>query len=84
MRKTTKGHGAVGAVLTAAGVAGIMLLLAGCLLLGYFGGETDVFVTGFVLVYVLGLLTVAVGVTAALIRRIREIRGGEEDEAKKY
>ena len=84
MRKTTKGHGAVGAVLAAAGVAGIMLLLAGCLLLGYFGGETDVFVTGFVLVYALGLLAVAVGVTAALIRRIREIRGGEEDEAKKY
>lgn len=84
MRKTTKGHGLPGSVLAAAAVAGVMLLLAGGLLLGYFGGETQGFATGFVVVYVLLLLAVAVGVIAALVQRWREVKGGEEDEAKKY
>ena len=46
MRKTTKGHGLAGAFASAALVAGVMLLLAGGLLLGYFGGREDAFATG--------------------------------------
>ena len=85
MRQTTQGHGLSGAVLIAAVVAALMLLLAGGLLIGYFGGGgTDTLATGFVVVYALMLLAVAVGVFAALYQRWREVRGGEEDEAKKY
>lgn len=85
MRKTTKDHGLSGAVLVALIVAAVMLLLAGGLLVGYFGGGgTDAFATGFVVIYALILLAIAVGVIAALVQRWREVRGGEEDEAKKY
>lgn len=84
MRKTTKGHGLTGAVLAAVMIAAIMLLLAGGLLISYFGGEADAFATGLVVVYALVFLAIAVGVVVALIQRWREVRGGEEDEAKKY
>lgn len=87
MRKTTKGHGLLaGAVITAAVVA-LMLLLTGILLAGYFDigmDGADGLVTGLVVVYVLAFLAVAAGVVAALVQRWREVRGGEEDEAKKY
>ncbi len=84
MRKTTKGHGLTGAVLAAVIVAAVMLLLAGGLLLGYFGEAPDVFAAGLVVIYALIFLAVGVGVVAALIQRWREVRGGEEDDARKY
>ena len=84
MRKTTKGHGLAGAFASAALVAGVMLLLAGGLLLGYFGGREDAFATGAVVLCALVYLAIAVGVVAALIQRWREIKRGEEDEARKY
>ncbi|MGE4276305.1 MAG: hypothetical protein AB7E30_03895 [Lawsonibacter sp.] len=84
MRKTTKGHGLTGAVLAAVVVAAVMLLLAAGLLISYFGGESEAFETGLVVVYALVFLAIAVGVVVALIQRWREVRGGEEDEAEKY
>ena len=84
MRKTTRGHGMAGAVAVALLVAGLMVLLAVAMLPGYFGGRTDGAATALVLVYVLLLLAVAVGVIAALVQRWREVKGGEEDEARKY
>lgn len=84
MRKTTKGHGLTGAFVAAALVAGVMLLLAGGLLIGYFGGNETFFVTWAVVLCALLYLAVAVGVVVAFIQRWREIRGGEEDEARKY
>lgn len=84
MRKTTKGHGMAGAVVIAVVVALAMLLLATVLLISYFGGNTNMFATGLIMVYVLVLLTIAVGVVIALIQRWREVQGGEEDDAKKY
>lgn len=86
MRKTTKGHGMAGAVLAAAVVVGIVLLLTLGLAAVYFGqGEDPQWAaTGIVLLYILLGLAVAVGVIVALVQRWREIRGGEEDEARKY
>ena len=85
MRKTTKGHGLPGAAVTAVLVAVLAMLFAGFLLAACFGGgETDTLATGLVTVYALLCLAVAIGVIAALIQRWREVRGGEEDEAKKY
>lgn len=85
MRKTTKGHGLMGAVLVAAAVAALMLLLAGALLGGCFEMRgADGLATALVVVYALILLAIAAGVVIALIQRWREVRGGEEDEARKY
>jgi len=84
MRKTTKGHGLSGAILVTVVVAAVTVLLAGGLLMGYFSGNTNGFATGIVVVYALIFLAIAGGVIAALIQRWKEIKGGEEDEAKKY
>ncbi|MEA4934447.1 MAG: hypothetical protein VB071_12835 [Lawsonibacter sp.] len=84
MRKITKGHGLTGAFLAAVVIAAIMLLLAAGLLISYFGEGADAFTTGLVVVYALVFLAISVGVVIALIQRWREVRGGEEDEAKKY
>lgn len=85
MRKTTKGHGLAGAVIAAVLVAGIVLLRTLILAIGYFGeGGAGWMMTAVVLLYVLAGLAIAAGVIVALVQRWREVRGGEEDEARKY
>lgn len=84
MRKTTDDrHGFRGAVVITVLTVVAMVLLAGAMLTDGFG-EGGVFLDGVVLVYALLFLAVAVGVVIALVQRRREIKGGEEDEAKKY
>jgi hypothetical protein len=85
MQKTTKGPGLLGGILAAAGTLVVMVLYAGSLLVEYFchTGES-LFITGLVLVGVLLCAGVAVGVVVALIQRIREVKHGEEEQAKKY
>ena len=70
--------------MTAVIVAAFMGLLAVVMLAGYFSGGTDRAAAVVVLLCALIYLAIAVGVIAALIQRLREIRGGEEDEARKY
>ena len=72
MRKTTDGKGFAGAVTVTILVAGFMFLL------------TEPFATGVILFTAFIYLAVAVGVLIALYQRWKEIKGGEEDEAKKY
>ena len=40
--------------------------------------------TGFLVVYALAVGAIIAGVVAALCQRLREIRGGEEEDARKY
>ncbi len=84
MRKTTDGKGFAGAVVITILVAGFMFLLTGAMLAGYFGGLTEPFATGVILFTAFIYLAIAAGVIVALFQRWKEIRGGEEDEAKKY
>ena len=84
MRKTTDGKGFAGAVVITILVAGFMFLLTGAMLAGYFGENPEPFATGVILFTAFLYLAVAVGVIVALFQRWKEIRGGEEDEAKKY
>lgn len=85
MRKTTKGHGMAGAVIAAILVGGLVFLLTVTLAVEYFGESgTHWTMTALVLAYVLAGLAVVGGIIAALIQRWREVRGGEEDEARKY
>ena len=84
MQKNTDGKGFAGAVTVTILVAGFMFLLTGAMLAGYFGGLTEPFATGVILFTAFIYLAVAVGVLIALYQRWKEIKGGEEDEAKEY
>ena len=84
MRKTTEGHGLVGAVIAAVVTVLLMVLLAGAMLGDYFGDGGGPFAAGVIVLSALLCLAVAVGVIAALIQRWREVKKGEEDEARKY
>ncbi len=84
MRKNTDGKGFAGAVVITILVAGLMFLLTGALLAGYFGGFTEPFATGIILFTAFVYLAIAAGVVIALYQRWKEIQGGEEDEAKQY
>ena len=84
MRKKTDGKGFAGAVVITILVAGLMFLLTGALLAGYFGGFTEPFATGIILFTAFVYLAIAAGVVIALYQRWKEIQGGEEDEAKQY
>ena len=84
MRKNTDGKGFAGAVVITILVVGLMFLLTGALLAGYFGGFTEPFATGIILFTAFVYLAIAAGVVIALYQRWKEIQGGEEDEAKQY
>ncbi len=85
MRKTTKGHGLTTSALVAILVIAVIAFIVGGLLYGFFGhGNPEGFATAFVIVYALLGLAVIAGIVAALVQRIREVRGGEQDEARKY
>lgn len=84
MRKITSGKGFAGAVVITVLMAAFMFLLTGAMLAAYFGDNPEPFATGVILFTAFLYLAVAVGVIAALFQRWKEIKGGEEDEAKKY
>lgn len=63
-------------------VLGIFLATILFPLLGESYGEW--IAVGFLLIYALVIVAVIVGVAAALCQRLREIEGGEEEDAKRY
>ena len=83
MRKTTdRSKKTVGAVLAAGFFILIVLACLAFLLLPLLPWGTSLWAA--VVLCVLPLAAVLIGVVAVLIQRLREIEGGEEDEAKKY
>ena len=82
MRKSTEGRGPV--IVAALGTVVVALLFFGSLLWVMLEEEPIPAVIGIMVVY--GLLAVAIvaGVLYAMVQRLREIQGGEEDEARKY
>ena len=90
MRKTTdqKGHGLVGGVIVTVLVVVLVLLVLAALFQAF--GPVFPFLTelgaafGVMLFYAGTILAVGIGVVIALSQRWKEIKGGEEDEAKKY
>lgn len=88
MRKTTdkKGHGLLGSVIVTVLVVGSILLILAFLLqtlgpaIPLLGGSG----LGILLFYIGAILAVGIGVVVALYQRWKEVKGGEEDEAKKY
>lgn len=90
MRRNFRGKGFVGAVFMTGLTVGLMVLLIGAVLNGYFevtwlfGEPPGPLVTGMALLMVVLFVAVAVGAVKALYQRWKEIEKGELDEASKY
>lgn len=83
MQKTTRKKWT--AILCAAVIVGVLGLFLAAILFPLVGQAVgEAVAMGFLLVYGLAVVAVIVGVLAALRQRLKEIRGGEEDAAKKY
>lgn len=82
MRKSTKGRGAV--IAAALGTVIVAVLFFGSILWVMLEEEPIPAVLGIMAVYALLAIAIIVGVLCAMVQRLREIQGGEEDEARKY
>ena len=58
--------------------------LLGGLVAAIVTADGDGLAAALLVLYALMFLAIAAGVIAALVQRWREVRGGEEDEARKY
>lgn len=85
MPKSTKNRSGIrGAVLAAAGTVVVVLVFVGSLLWTMAEAEPLPAALGIMAVYALFGAAVVIGVVYALMQRLREIQGGEADEARKY
>lgn len=82
MRKSTKGRGPV--IVAALGTVVVALLFFGSLLWVMLEEEPIPAVIGIMAVYAILGIAIIVGVLYAMVQRLREIQGGEEEDAKKY
>ena len=84
MPKDTKRKRMLGAALSALIVGGTILMITVCMLLDYFGSGGRGLETVVILISAALFLVIVAAVAVAFVQRLREIRRGEEDEAKKY
>ena len=80
--KTRKAAGALVCAAVIIGLLSVFLAVMIFPLLTVGVGETAA--VGIIIFYSIIILAVIIGIIAALISRLREINGGEEEEAKKY
>ena len=71
-------------VLAALGTILVVFILVGTMLWAFSAGGADTIAVGVMALYGVVGLAVVGGVLAALIQRLREIKRGEEEDAKKY
>ena len=81
MQKSTKGRGPV--IAAALGTVVVALLFFGSLLWVMLEEEPIPAVIGIMVVYAVLGIAIVVGVLRAMVQRLREIEGGEEEDAKK-
>ena len=80
-----RGPSRLAVVLAAAGTCGVVLVLVGTLLWAFLaGGGVDTFAVGIMVLYALAGAAVMAGVVAAMVQRLREIKKGEEEDARRY
>lgn len=81
-----KGSGKLGSTICAVVVVAVMLGIVVSLIafLRLVDGEGGLFVSVFFALYIIADVAVAIGVSVALFLRFREMKRGEEEEAKKY
>lgn len=81
---TDRRRGALEAVIAAAGTALVVVLFIGSLLWVMLEEGPVPAAVGIMIVYGLFGAAVVIGVFAAMFQRLREIRKGEEENARKY
>ncbi|MCI6054593.1 hypothetical protein [Dysosmobacter sp.] len=81
---TDRRRGALGAVIAATGTALVVVLFIGSLLWVMLEEGPVPAAVGIMIVYGLFGAAVVIGVFAAMFQRLREIRKGEEENARKY
>ena len=81
---TERRSGALGAVIAATATALIVVLFVGSLLWVMLEEGPVPAAVGIMVVYGLFGAAVVIGVFAAMVQRLREIRKGEEADARKY
>ena len=82
---TEKRPGRLAPVLAALATVAVVLIFVGTLLWTFLAaGGMDTIGVGIMAIYVLIGLAVIGGVLAAMVQRLREIAGGEEEDARKY
>lgn len=84
MPGNTKGKGRLAVVVTAVGTVASALLFFGSLLWVMLEEEPVPAVVGIMVVYAVLGVAIIVGVLRAMVQRLKEIEGGEEEDARKY
>ena len=84
MQNDTKGKRLLGAALSALVMGGLILVITVCMLTDYFSVGGSMGETAVILLSAGLFLAIVVGILIAFLQRRKEIRGGEEDEARKY
>ncbi len=84
MQNSTRPHRRAGAITAALVTALVVILFFGSLLWVMAEEEPIPAVTGMMVVYALLAVAIVAGVLGAMVQRLREIKGGEEEDARKY
>ena len=84
MQKSTKSSGRTAAIVAALGTTVVVLLFFGSVLWAMLEEGPSPAVVGIMIVDAVLAVAIVVGVLRAMVQRLREIQGGEEDEARKY
>lgn len=84
MPGNTKRRGRLAVVVTAVGTVTVALLFFGSLLWVMLEEEPIPAVVGIMVVYAVLGVAIIVGVLRAMVQRLKEIQGGEEEDARKY
>ncbi len=85
MQDTTNRGKKKGAIICAAVVIGILIIYLAVILFPLMDAAFgEMIAVGFLLVYGAVIIAVIAGILAALRQRLKEIEGGEEEDAKKY
>ena len=84
MQNNTKPNRRTGAIAAALGTALVVILFFGSLLWVMVEEDPLPAVIGIMAVYALLAVAIVAGVLCAMVQRLREIEGGEEEDARKY
>ena len=80
-----KKHKKRGAIISAVVIIAILAVFVGFILFPLIHEVAGILFAALILmIYAAGVIAVIAGIVAALIQRLEEIEGGEEEEAKKY
>lgn len=84
MQKNTKSSGRTAAIAAALGTTVVVLLFFGSVLWVMLEEGPVPAAVGIMIVYAALAVAIVVGVLRAMVQRLHEIQGGEEEDARKY